>query len=112
MDICPFGGVVMKKNEVESLILEQMLGNKRGVNVHLNPTKLAQNTVIKNWTDEIKPPTNDPISDFWFAFIDHSPNANFEHPVDYVFINDKTGEKHVVHGTSPPDNLKNLEKIM
>ncbi len=104
----------MKKDDVKKIVLEQMLGNKRGVNVFISPAKLSSNdlrgaTVIKNWTGEIPAP-NDP-EDLWFAFVDPTPNANWEHPVDYIFINDKTGKTAVRHGTSPPDNLANLEKI-
>ncbi len=101
----------MNKEEVKNLIVGRMLGNKRGVNAFLSPAKLSDKAMIQNWMGAIKPPTNAPISNYWFAFVDYSPDANFEHPVEYVFINDKTGESHVVRGTTPPDNINHLERI-
>lgn len=101
----------MKKEEVRKLIMEKILGNKIGVNVFMSPARLDKGTLIKSWTGEVMPSTNDPIDSYWFAYIDHSPNANFEHPVDYVFINDLTGEHITVHATTPPSLLDKLDKV-
>lgn len=106
----------MKKDEIKKKVIESILGSKRGVNVFMSPNKLSANdlnttAILKNWTGNIEPKTNAPDDVFWFAFVDHMPNANWEHPVEYIFINDKTGETQVIRGSSPPDNLKNLEKI-
>jgi hypothetical protein len=107
----------MKKDEVSDLILKKILGNKRGVNVFMSTAKIAtsaNNAMLSNWTGPINIPqnlSNDPASSFWFAFVDHMPNANWEHPVEYIFIDDKTGKIDKVNGTSPPNNLDSLVKI-
>jgi hypothetical protein len=99
------------KDEVKSKILKQVLGNKRGVNVYISKEKLATNSVICNWTGPITPPSNAPMETFWFAFVDSDPNANWEHPVEYLFVNDKTGEVETVRGTTPPTDIDSLDKI-
>lgn len=101
----------MTKDEVKKIVQERILGNKVGVNVFMTPAQLTNESVIKNWTDKISSTSNSPTDTQWFVYIDHMPNANFEHPVEYLFINDKTGAVEKINGTSPPDNLDKMEKI-
>ena len=101
----------MDKNEVRRLLLEQMLGNRTGVNVHMSISTLTPSDRIKSWYGEIARPPEAPAERLWFAYVDPSPDANFEHPVEYVFVDDQDGTTWVVHGTTPPDNLSSLEKI-
>lgn len=103
----------MKREEVKKLVIEKYLGSKRGVNVYLSKDpEETKNTIISNWTGDIKAPTNDVNEKKWFAFADLDPNANFEHPVEYLFISDNTGNIEVVRGTSPPSNMNSLERIL
>ncbi len=101
----------MKKEDVKNTVLKQVLGNKRGVNVYISPAKLTANSVISNWSGPITPPSNASLEIFWFAFVDPDPNANWEHPVEYLFVNDKTGEVETVRGTTPPTDIDSLDKI-
>lgn len=103
----------MKKEEVRNKILNEILGrNVVGKTIYMSKAVLTQqNKIITNWSGEIAPKTNIKRSKSWFCYIDHDPSANFEHPVEYIFIDDKSGEFEVITGNTPPDNLDELERI-
>jgi hypothetical protein len=61
---------------------------------------------VATWTGPIAPPPDfRSDEEVWVAYVDLMPGANFEHPVQYVFINPKTGSIHVVNASTPPNDL-------
>lgn len=48
-------------------------------------------------------PKYDIAGDVFFVYVDSEPNAFFEHPVEYVFIDAASGETMVYEESWPPD---------
>ena len=47
----------------------------------------------------------------WVFFIDDAPEANWEHPCRYVFVDEDTGKYTVIEGTTPPYDMNIFMKI-
>ncbi|HMK50457.1 MAG TPA: hypothetical protein VK435_10420 [Thermodesulfovibrionales bacterium] len=84
----------------------------QSVEIYLARRAAGENSVAL-WTGTMTPP-----SDFksdgqvWVAYIDLMPGANFEHPVQFVFISPKTGSVHTVDASTPPNDLaENFHRV-
>ncbi len=104
----------MPGKKVLQLLREKVVGTNvvHNPNVYLvkKPTKKA---IVKTWGRTIEPPSNFVIGDgVHIAFIDHMPGANFEHRVQYAFINEQNEVVHIEEATTPPDDLDdNFNKV-
>lgn len=75
-----------------------------GINLYACDTITFAGSCIKTiLTDEYSP-----LFDSWFFFIDDVPNANWEHPCRYVFINIDNGKYEIYDRVRPPlmDGMK------
>jgi nitrous oxide reductase accessory protein NosL len=53
----------------------------------------------------------DAFASSWVFFIDDAPQANWEHPCRYAFIDESTGKYMVVEAGSPPDDMNLFMKL-
>lgn len=72
--------------------------------VYLSIKKRAA-PAIATWEKTIEPISVDRSVPLTVAFIDLVPNANYEHPVQYAFIDEVSGNLEIVEATTPPDAL-------
>lgn len=95
------------RKKVLKLLRERVVGENAAHNpvVYL-ANQAANSPEVTTWGRVIKPssnfPTNDPVS---VAFIDHMPGANYEHRVQYAFVNEQQEIVETIEATTPPDNL-------
>ena len=68
---------------------------------------------IETWGITIRAPESaDRAVPLTTAFIDLMPDANYEHPVKYVFIDENSCRVHSVNATTPPNFLgREFQKI-
>ncbi|MGE0613679.1 MAG: hypothetical protein AB7O70_15160 [Hyphomicrobiales bacterium] len=60
---------------------------------------------IATWEKTIEPVSVDRSLPLTVAFIDLIPSANYEHPVQYAFIDEMSGNIEIVEATTPPNAL-------
>ncbi|MEA2115062.1 MAG: hypothetical protein U9P36_06735 [Thermodesulfobacteriota bacterium] len=99
----------MAGKKVLQLLREQVVGTNsaHNPNVYLLKKK-TKNVTVKTWGNTINPPGNFEIDEgVYVAFIDHMPGANYEHRVQYAFINEQNEVVHIEEATTPPDDLDN-----
>ena len=95
-----------RKKEIE-LLKREVLGSNVAHNpkVYLSKRQTKEPSV-STWGMTISPPNDFNAGEgASVAFVDNMPGANYEHPVQYVFINDKDEVVAVVDATTPPDDL-------
>lgn len=69
-------------------------------------TERARRPLVRTWLGEIGPPAEFRAEDgATIVYVDLMPEANFEHPVQYLFIDEPSGAVHVVDATTPPVDL-------
>ena len=99
----------LNRSEAIGLIVQEILrGHVTGKRVYLSSGPLPAGTRIQSWTEEIRELPNGE----WMAFIDDSPDVNWEHPCRYVFIDEVTRDFWVIEATSPPRNPSMMEEIL
>ncbi len=91
--------VKIMKEEAWGIVQKNVLGGSHdNVNVYvLNRLMEAETSFKSTYGEEVSPKF-----DSWFFFIDDMPNANWEHPCRYVFVNSTTGEYHIYNKQRPP----------
>lgn len=103
--VCCFNVIVVEaqpvvgKDKAWQIVQDSVLNGKlEGINVALVKDVLLSNSKIKSFiSDEVSP-----SFDSWFFFIDDNPNANWEHPCRYVFVNVLSGAYKVISKRRPP----------
>ena len=86
-------------DHIKDIVLYEVLNNNlSGINVFVDPNIHAAGTETENWQGTIRV---SPV-DEWFFFIDDMPNANWEHPCRYVFVDNETGNYTEIQASSPP----------
>lgn len=96
------------KDEIVQMVVEEVLDDQIDEKeIYITPNPLPAGTIVKNWTQKIrKLPGKE-----WLVFINDQPEANWEHPCRYVFVNNVDRTYVVIDANSPPRNLK-LEKVL
>lgn len=89
---------------------EKVLGDKlEGKVVFISPRPLKGGEAIKAMIHEYRIPEK--FGSAWVVFIDDAPNANWEHPARYVFIDANSEHYDVLKATAPPDDLDSYSKL-
>jgi hypothetical protein len=87
-------------------VLKERLTNKL---VYVSRQPLPGGTKIPTWRTEFQVPNEYPVA--WFYFIDDAPEANWEHPCRYVFVEVKRREHEVVKARTPPRDLSSMLRL-
>lgn len=95
------------RNKVIRLLREQVVSANAAHNPIVYLAREATNSpTVMSWGKVIEPSRTFNVgSGVTVAFIDHMPGANFEHRVQYAFVNDQAETVFTVEATTPPDNL-------
>lgn len=98
---CPVEVASTVMTSVPTLTEAKKLYSRIATTEHLdvNSTVLTWPTVLTN-KDDVRPYGGSSIKlngEYWFFYVDATPNAQFEHPVAYVFINKATGAHSIFH---------------
>jgi hypothetical protein len=104
----PQDGKITADAAKQILIEKVLFGDARGKIIYISkaPAKKGQPMAAVAQTYFVEAATS-----AWVFFIDDAPDANWEHPCRYVFLNVNTGEFRVIGGTSPPLDLNLFTKI-
>jgi hypothetical protein len=88
---------------VSTVIQSVLFGQLQGVELYALPRPLAPGETVNGWSGS---PLHVPGQESWYVFIDRHPGANYEHPVQHVFVSTSSGAiTQVVDGSTPPRNL-------
>ncbi len=77
--------------------------------VYVSRTPLAGGSEIRSWIRTFKVPQE--MAGAWFFFIDDAPQANWEHPCRYVFVDTATGVLKVINAATPVADPGKMDKI-
>jgi hypothetical protein len=88
---------------------EVLSGCIKNKNIYISNQPLKSGEEIASWSHIYSVPEE--FKSAWFVFIDDAPDANWEHPCRYVFIDEITGSYKIVEAKSPPDDLEKMIKI-
>ena len=91
---------------LEAHILAEKLEGKV---IYVSSRPLAANTVIPSWQDAYSVP--DRFDKAWFMFVDDLPNANWEHPCRYIFIDVNTQEYTIEQARTPPTEMDDMVRL-
>jgi len=88
---------------VSTVIGSVLYGQLQGVELYALPRTLSPGETVSGWDGS---PMHVPGEAEWYVFIDLHPGANFEHPVQHVFVSAATGFiTQVVDALTPPRQL-------
>lgn len=90
------------------LLRERVVGHNvaHSPNVYVVKRK-TKAPVVETWGRKIELPNDFNAGEgVYVAFIDHMPGANFEHHVQYAFVNEADEVIHIVDAMTPPDDLE------
>ncbi len=93
----------------EKVHQELLSGDPGVVVVYLAGEPFAGGSEIGSWIESITVPSE--FESAWFFFIDDAPDANWEHPCRYVFVEVETGAIGIISGSTPPDTLIDMERL-
>ena len=93
----------------EKVRQEVLLDAPGAIVVYLAGEPLAGGSEIGSWMESILVPAE--FEHAWFFFIDDAPDANWEHPCRYVFVEVETGIIEIINGRTPPDTLTSMEEL-
>lgn len=88
---------------LEHDVLKESLAGKQ---VYVSREPLPAKKYVSSWRTKFQVPAK--FSRAWFYFIDDLPEANWEHPCRYVFVDTRTHRHVVMQGATPPDDLSNM----
>lgn len=91
------------------IVMEEVLsGTLNGKIVYISKMPLKKGETIRaiRRTYQV-----DALVSSWAFFIDDAPQANWEHPCRYVFVDEDTGKYTVIEGTTPPYDMNIFMKI-
>lgn len=95
--------------KAKQIVTEEILSGKlNGKTVYMSKMPLKKGETIQAMA---KTYHVDEFVSSWVFFIDDAPQANWEHPCRYVFVDEGTGKYMVIEGTTPPDNMNMFMKI-
>ncbi|MGC9530616.1 MAG: carbon-nitrogen hydrolase family protein [Candidatus Bipolaricaulaceae bacterium] len=82
-------------------------GQVEGKRLYVSPGPLPPDTVVQSWTQPVRAVAGRE----WLVFVDDAPEANWEHPCRYVFVDAASWAWVAVAATTPPRNLAELEPV-
>lgn len=107
---CLAGGAVVRTETLLQLLVKRAMPEGiQGKVIFVMSEPLASGSIINSWGVTYKVP--DSFRQAWFFFIDDMPDANWEHPCRYIFIDTDTSNVHILTAKTPPDRLINMIKL-
>lgn len=96
--------------EAVDLVIGTVLGGEtEGTEIFTLPRLLAPGEAVTGWGGGR---LHYPAEEEWYVFVDLFPGANYEHPVQHVFVSRETGAiTGVVESTTPPRYLFNEMEV-
>lgn len=94
---------------IQLLVTHAIPEGIQGKAVYVSIEPLSGGSIIDSWGLSYKVP--DSFKQAWFFFIDDMPDANWEHPCRYIFIETDTNTSHILSAKTPPDKLIHLIKL-
>jgi len=91
---------------LENQVLKEDLVGKR---VYVSRKPIPGKKYIYTWRMKVQVPPK--FSRAWFFFVDDMPEANWEHPCRYVFVDVKTHDSEVVKASLPPKDLDSMVSL-
>ena len=96
----------MEKTPSPADLVRKVIGADTAHNPAVYITRQKTNEPVKTWDREISVPAALQNKEVHIAFIDHMPKANFEHRVEYAFIDVDSGSIEIVKSSMPPEDLE------
>jgi len=96
--------------EAVDIVIGSVLGGEtEETEIFMLPRPLAPGETVNGWGGEA---LHYPTEEEWYVFVDLFPGANYEHPVQHVFVSRQTGAiRGVVESTTPPRYLFNEMEV-
>jgi predicted amidohydrolase len=96
------------REEAESTVLRELFpGGTAGHSLYILPERLDAGSQILDWNAVVHEVT----APSWFVFIDDAPEANWEHPCRYVFVDAVTRALTVLDHRLPPRRLDEMDSF-
>lgn len=96
-------------DKAKPIVTEKVLSGKlNGKIVYISKMPLKKGETIRAMAKTYQV---DAFVSSWVFFIDDAPEANWEHPCRYVFVDEGTGKYTVIEGKTPPDDINIFMKI-
>jgi hypothetical protein len=96
-------------DKAKQIVTEKVLSGKlNGKIVYISKMPLKKGETIRAMAKTYQV---DAFVSSWVFFIDDAPEANWEHPCRYVFVDEGTGKYTVIEGKTPPDDINIFMKI-
>lgn len=77
--------------------------------VYVSKQPLTGGSVITSWMSVLTVP--EIYEQAWFFFVDDLPEANWEHPCRYIFIDSETSKYQVNKAKTPPNEIDVMRKL-
>lgn len=107
---CLAGGFAATTEQLLQLLVKHaMPEGAQGKAIFASAQPLAGGTAIGSWGFTYTAP--DSFRQSWYFFVDDQPEANWEHPCRYIFIDIDTNESHILTAKTPPDKLTSLRSL-
>ena len=93
-----------------ALVKKEVLhGEVKDKKVYISREPLQAGEGIKSWKEVYHVPRDFPSA--WLVFIDDQPEANWEHPCRYVFVNSRSGKHQIIESQPPPTRIDRMIRI-
>jgi hypothetical protein len=100
----------LERDQVWALVRKEVLAEKlEGKVVHISRSPLKAGQAVESWKQRYPVPEEFALA--WFVFIDDQPEANWEHPCRYIFVDARTGKFQVFKSSTPPNRLDQMIKV-
>lgn len=91
---------------LERDVLKESLAGKH---VYVSSEPLPGGKYIHSWRTKFQVPLK--FSRAWFFFVDDMPDANWEHPCRYVFVDTRTHRHVIIKASTPPDDVSKMTPL-
>jgi len=110
MTSCATASTDYNAEKLLEILVERVL--PEGLNslaVYVSKQPLASGSTISSWQSDYVIPKK--YNQAWFYFVDDVPEANWEHPCRYIFIDIETGNYQIILEKTPPKIFTELNKF-
>lgn len=95
------------KQALRDLLVKEVLKEPlAGRRAYVAPRPLRGSSYVTTWRTKFQVPAS--FSRAWFYFVDDMPQANWEHPCRYVFVDVKTHAHVILEASTPPTDVASM----
>jgi hypothetical protein len=80
-----------------------------GKQVYVSREPLPGGATVRTWRATYAVPSE--FARAWFFFVDDAPQANWEHPARYVFVDADSRRHTVIQARTPPSDLAGMRRL-